>query len=215
MFSQVIDEVGCQGRQHRNTTQVRIQGASLVGALQLLAERLVALHDVENVTQHLEHGAVRSCPHSRRARVITHASHFPEKFSGAQLGNRIFIGKIDRSVDGNKGPRAFLAPLMLSSWRQQALQLAQKAVLTALRRDVGNGAGEIHISLAIDDVEGRRSKLALPANDLPGAEMTFDNGIAVELEEGAGNVLEDWKGQQNIGIDWLAGQLGPDDCAIG
>src|ERR1035438_8419505 len=75
MLPQMVDEVLSQRRQHWNAAQVRIQRALLIGTVQLFAEILVPLHDVENIAQHLEHCAIGLRTHCRRARVVTHASH--------------------------------------------------------------------------------------------------------------------------------------------
>src|SRR5208282_1094655 len=201
MLPQVVDEVPSQRRQYRHAAQVRIQRALLVSAVKLLAESLVALHDVENVTQHLEHRAIGLCPHCRRARVVTHASHLPEQFARAQFGNRVLIREIHRSVDGYVGASAFFFALIDVARGEQALQLAQESLRTALGLDMGNRAGQIYFRCALQYVERGRPKFPLTTNDVACPEMLFHNRILVQFQKRSRNVLENRQADKNIWID--------------
>jgi len=57
-IAEMVDEVGSQRGEQRHAAQVRIERALAVVAIELLPEGFVALHNVEHVAQHLEHGAI-------------------------------------------------------------------------------------------------------------------------------------------------------------
>src|ERR1700722_17763014 len=75
-FSQSVEKIISQTREDQLCAEVAIESAFTVGAIELRAEAFVALHDVEDVAEHLEHRALGLSLNRGRARIQTHARHF-------------------------------------------------------------------------------------------------------------------------------------------
>src|SRR4029077_8708069 len=101
VFSQTVDKIISQTGKDRYGAEVAIESALAVGAIELRAETLVALHDVENVAQHLEHRAIGLSLNGGRARIQTHARHFSAEVAGTERCDGVVVTQIKRCVDVN------------------------------------------------------------------------------------------------------------------
>ena len=88
------------------------QRALAVVLVHLRAEGFILLHDVQNVAQHFVGNHIGFRTHRRRARIKIHARHLAEEISRSKLGNRIAVGEIDGSVNGNRAVVNFLGALV-------------------------------------------------------------------------------------------------------
>ena len=164
---EVGDEVRRERRQHGNALQVRIQRALLVGALQLLAEALVALHDVEHVAQHLEHGAVGFRAHSSRPRIVAHAGHLAEELALTELGDRLVHRQVDVGINRDgRAPVVLLGAKLAFVWSEEAPQLGEPSLRVVGGLDVRHGRREIDVDGAVENVEGRRAEFAFATDSL-------------------------------------------------
>ena len=203
------DEILVERGEDRDAEQMGAQCAGAVVAVELLAEGLVLLHHVEHVAQHLEHDAVGLGADRRRARIEAHAGHFAEEIAGAEFGDGIVVGQVDRGVDGDEGAIAGFAFALFFFLREQlAGDAGDEAGLLLGIADMGARRGDIDVGFAVDDVESGRAVLAFAHDDLAGLDAALDDGAAIEFEEGAGDVLEDRHRQQRF--DFRAERLGMD-----
>ena len=106
--AQMVDEILPEAAKDGDVAQMRIERAAPVGFVELRAERLALLQDVENVAQHLEHHAIGFGAHGRGPRVIIHAGHFAEQFARPEFGDGMVVGEVDRGVDRNRAPVRFV-----------------------------------------------------------------------------------------------------------
>ncbi len=179
-FAQAVDEFVRQFREHRNRAQMGIERALAVRLIQLRAESLVALHDVQHVAQHFQHRAIGFRAHRRRARIQAHAGHFAEQVAGTQLGDRIVVIQVHRRIDVNPVLRGFFFALVVLALRQLAGKFAQKFAHCAFGFHVRDGAGDRNLGLAFQNVKRRGSVFAFAANHFAGFEMPAHHGVAVQ-----------------------------------
>ncbi len=115
---------------------MRVESAGAVATFQLGSKGFVPLQNIEHVPQHFKHHAVGARTNRRRARVVAHAGHLTEQVARPQFGDGIVVRQVDRRIDRNKRPVAFLVALVLLPRTEYALQLLEKAFAIALRSDV-------------------------------------------------------------------------------
>ena len=169
---------------------MRIERADAIVALQLRAEGLVALQDVEHVAQHFQHHAIGLRPHRGRARVIAHAGHLAEEVAGSQFGDGVVVGQIDRGINRDERPVGFFAAAVLLARRQHAFEPAEKSAAAALRLDVRNRAGKKDFRFAFQNIKSCGTEISFAADDLAGAETSLDHRFLVEFEKCAGDVFK-------------------------
>ena len=162
--AEVVDEILREAAKNRNIAQVRIERAPAIGLVQLRAKGFAFLQDVENVAQHLEHGAIGFRAHRCGARIIIHAGHFAEEFARAELRDGMVVGQIDGRVDRNRPAVVFFfAAIFLPAARRLVSLLVsfRKIPRAALRFYVGNGAGQLNAGLAFQNIKCGRAEFAL------------------------------------------------------
>ena len=69
--------------------------------------------------------------------------------------------------------------------------LLKNSLTAALGRDVGHGAGKENLSLAFQNVKGGGTEVSFAADDFPGLETSLHQRFLIELQESAGDILED------------------------
>src|SRR5579871_3662613 len=154
-FAQLRDKLRSNRGEHGNVTQLRRQGALAVILVHPGAEGFVALQDIQNVAQHLQHHAIGLGAHGCRAWILVHTSHFAEQVARFQLGDRIAVGQVYGSIDGNVSLSACFMAWLLRLVDKRRLELAQEPVLAAFGGDVAHRTGKKHFRLATEDVVSR------------------------------------------------------------
>ncbi len=143
LIAQQVDELGRQRGEHRDAAQMVVERALAIVGVELRLERLVALHDVEDVAQHLEHHAIGGSAHRGRARIQAHAGHFAEQIAGAERRPRD-CRTADPPEHRWECVRRSPSSSRRSCWRpsEAAGQLAEEAGGAASGLDVGDGRRE-------------------------------------------------------------------------
>src|SRR5271156_5202055 len=168
-----------------------IKSALPVRLIQLRAESLVALHDVQHVAQHFKSRAGGFRAHRRRARVQAHAGHFAEQIAGPQHCDGIVVAQVHRRINMNPVLRCFFFTRVVLALRQLAGKFPQKFAHRAFGFYVRDGAGDGNFRLAFQHIKCRRSVFALAANHFAGFEMPAHHGVAVQAQECPGNAFEE------------------------
>ena len=205
---EMVDEAGGELREHRHAAEMGFQGATAIILVELRAEGFVLHHDVEDIAQHFKGDDIGLGAHGGGARVEIHAGHFAEKIAGAEFGDGIAVGEIDGSVDGNGAIGSFFVALVFFTTDENAGEAFEKALGATVSFDVGDGRGDGHLGLAFDEVKRGGAEIAFAADDLAGAEAAFDDGAAVEFEEGAGHSGEDGHAVKLFCGEGLGGLVG-------
>src|SRR5579863_8182239 len=98
LAAEALDEILAKTREHGHGAQMIVQGAAAVVVFDLRAESFVALHDLENVFEHLEHHAGGGGPYGGGSRIAVHAGHLAEQVARVELVHRVGELKIDGSI---------------------------------------------------------------------------------------------------------------------
>src|ERR1700690_2143823 len=179
VVAQAGDEFVGEPCKNGHAAQGAIEGSLAVRLVKRRAKILVALHDVEHVAQHFEHRAIRLGADSGGTRIQTHARHFAEEVSGAQLSNRIFVGEIHRRVNVDVALiRVFFAFIGFARGELTG-ELAEKSTRAALGFDVRDGSGNRNSRFPFDDVKSRGAIFAFTTYHIAALEMTADHGAAI------------------------------------
>src|SRR5229473_423033 len=200
---QMLDEFRRKVREHGHTAKVIFERTAAIGLVELRAESFVLQHDVENVAQHLESHDIGLRGDRSGARIKIHARHFAEEIPGAEFGDGIAVSEVNRGVDGNGSVACFFLALVFLARDERAAQPLEKSFGAALRLDVRDGRGDGNFGLAFENVESRGAELAFAADDFAFAEAPFDDGAAVELQEGSGDTFKYRNLQQVFGFESL------------
>src|SRR5689334_13674790 len=113
-IAKVVDEVLGKRGEDRNALEVSLKRADAVIGVELGAERLILLEDVEHVAQHLQTDNIFGRDHRRAARIEVHACHLTEEIAGVKFCNRMVVFEIDWRIDVDKlARRVFFLALML------------------------------------------------------------------------------------------------------
>jgi hypothetical protein len=199
----VVDEILREAAENRDVSQVGVERPPAVGLVELRAEWLALLQDVEDVAQHLEHRAIGLGAHRCGAWVIIHASHFAEEFTGAKFRDGVVVGQVHRSIDGNRSAVYFLFAAVFLARGKTARKLAgqppEKSARAALRFYVRDRACQLHAGRAFENVKRGRAELAFPANDFAASKMAPDSRIRIFLQELRRDVFKDRQLEKILG----------------
>ena len=79
---------------------------------------------------------------------------------------------------------------------RRLVELAEESARAALRFHMGDGRGDRDAHFAFENIKRSRAEFAFAADDFAAPVMTFHDGVPVQLEKCAGNILEDGQRQQ-------------------
>src|SRR5208282_1266193 len=160
-----------------------VQGAAAIRLVELSAEILVALHHVEHVSQHFEHGAIGLGPDGGRTRVQAHARHFTEQIAGTELSHGVVVVQVHGSIDRNPALIGFLFPMILFALREPAGEFADEFLQAALRLYVRHRRRNGDSRGTLKHVKSSRSIFAFAANDLASAKAPLYYGTLIQAQK--------------------------------
>src|SRR5579864_6872625 len=187
---QAVDEILAETGEHGHRAQMIVEGAAAVVVLDLGAQRLVALHDLKNVFEHLEHDAGGGGANGGGPRIAVHAGHLAEQVACVEFVHRVRELKIDRGIYGNRTP-AWAGERRRWPARQFAGELTEKSRGSAFRLHVRHGTGKINAGCAFQNVKRSRAVLALAADNLARFVASQYHCVPVEFKERSRDVLKE------------------------
>ena len=216
--AEVFNEVLRHRRQHRHAPEMCLERALAVVGLELRPERLVLLQDVEDVPQHLQDDDLGLRADGGRPRMKAHARHLAEELPCAQLGERPVVWKIDRRVDRDEPADALFGARVLDAARELAADAAdpsgRPAARPVLLLHVRDGAADVGLDHARENVKGGRPEVPFATDDLARRDDAPDDRPLVQLQEGPRHALEHRQLQDRLGIEELAFDHSVDDPLV-
>ena len=211
-FFEVFDKVGGKVCEHGDAAQMIFQSSAAIVGIDLRAEGFVLEHDVENVAQHFVSDDIGFRMNRGGARIKIHAGHFTKEVAGAEFCDRMAVGKVDGSVDGDGAVARFAFAFVLFPGNERAGETFEETLGAAIRFYMSDRCGDGNFGLALKNVERGGTEFAFPADDIAFAETAFDDGPAIQLKEGAGNPFEHRDLQEFFGFETFGAGTSGNGC---